>query len=199
MREFSVLILFWHLPTSRVAETQLTNAKFIPCCHVATSFVDIYSPNIAPFVADSRIAGQTLTFALFQIKDGLQQAWRLAPWMQGKNHHQFIQRFRLNRPGNWFSSSLTFQEILLSKVKNITRCTLETWERTPPGESWRRPSTSLGESGMSGLQRGLQVDRQSSHLRLTPHQVLLLSWWTTRGTLRMQPGSLMVPECAGGE
>ena len=108
-------------------------------------------------------------------------------------------RFRLNRPGNWFSSSLTFQEILLSKVKNITRCTLETWERTPPGESWRRPSTSLGESGMSGLQRGLQVDRQSSHLRLTPQQALLLSWWTTRGTLRMQPGSLMVPECAGGE
>ena len=33
----------------------------------------------------------------------------------------------------------------------------------------------------------------------TPEQALLLSLWTTRGTRRTQPGSLMALGCVGGE
>ena len=39
----------------------------------------------------------------------------------------------------------------------LSRCTLETWVRMPLAGSWRRLSTSLEESGMSGLLSALQV------------------------------------------
>ena len=127
---------------------QCLNASDFPACHVSRlcggpcpTFLIVTVPLSLKVLVPKRLQ---LTGLLFQIKN---QRWTLtgtgigplnARWTLGSDFvHDAWHSFRL---------------LLL-----FSRCILEIWGRMPLAGSWRRLSTSLEESGMSGLPSALQV------------------------------------------
>ena len=98
----------------------------------------------------------------------------LEQWQILKVVHIFRSRMDSNRHGDWpleCKVIVEHEDVIqllplfpgeYSRSWNwlTTRYTLGTWGRMLPGGSWRRPLTSLEGSGMSGLPRDLQANRQ---------------------------------------